>query len=302
MGKTIPIIKNKFTLKLGLSIKKRVTGPRYSRAFKSLLKRLMSRNELELALDSFSLSMINPQLQLRQHLMSLWRHDSNFTQLLTDVNITLLKNPLYARICNEIQYFRGLTLPKAPLNYSHWVIPERLIASAYPGHTDQTISNVRLNTLIKAGVTVFVSLVTAAERMKYGQYEKHLTGMELDFQFKRYHRIYVERYDKEITFSQIEIEDQKVIDDSSMLTLAKELIALICKGETVLIHCLAGKGRTGTLVAIIIGLLYNVEAPISLLLTNNTFMHREEKGTRNHRMPQTEVQYDQVARILSHNR
>ena len=94
------------------------------------------------------------------------------------------------------------------------------------------------------------------------------------------------------------IEDRKIEEDPKTLEIAAMISFLISEGEVVAIHCLGGKGRTGVIVALLLWMLYDMNAEDVLYFTENNFQQRQDKGRRCPHSPQTKVQRNQVKRII----
>ena len=66
---------------------------------------------------------------------------------------------------------------------------------------------------------------------------------------------------QDLTFDHCPIIDCGVTDDSKVLSLAQKLVQDISEGEVIYLHCWGGHGRTGTVVCIMLYLLYGVSVP-----------------------------------------
>ena len=62
-------------------------------------------------------------------------------------------------------------------------------------------------------------------------------------------------------------------------------------------HCMAGHGRTGTIVALLLVQLYGVSAERALELT--TLFHQQRVVTKSRTSPKTGVQFFQVRRLTA---
>lgn len=60
------------------------------------------------------------------------------------------------------------------------------------------------------------------------------------------------------SFVHFPIKDCSVTDDTRVLQLALKLVDDIYKGDIIYMHCWGGHGRTGTLVSIMLHLMYGV--------------------------------------------
>lgn len=62
----------------------------------------------------------------------------------------------------------------------------------------------------------------------------------------------------QLSFVHFPIEDCCITDDEKVLNLAQQLAKDILNGEVLYLHCWGGHGRTGTVVCLILHLLFNV--------------------------------------------
>lgn len=61
-----------------------------------------------------------------------------------------------------------------------------------------------------------------------------------------------------LSFVHFPIRDCSVTDDDRVMELAKSLVKAISQNEVIYLHCWGGHGRTGTLVCIMLHLMYAV--------------------------------------------
>lgn len=99
-----------------------------------------------------------------------------------------------------------------------------------------------------------------------------------------------------LKFTHFPIRDCSVTDDDRVLDLAKDLVRDISEGEVLYLHCWGGHGRTGTLVCIMLYLMYGLGAPEAMRRCQKVHDLRHcpvEVGS-----PQTQSQRDQVTRVI----
>jgi len=49
---------------------------------------------------------------------------------------------------------------QTPITNSYWVVPGKLLAGEYPRSTERAASFLKLQTLVAAGITLFIDLTT----------------------------------------------------------------------------------------------------------------------------------------------
>lgn len=186
-----------------------------------------------------------------------------------------------------------------PTEESNWVIPGRLMAGAFPGAKDDAEHERLLHNILRAGVTTFVSL----------QREFDPGATESQWRFGPALRPYfaaavevADRMDDEpkrhLSFVHFGIEDCGVADDAAVTDLAFDLAErLRSTAEIVYLHCWGGHGRTGTLVCLLLHLLYGLDDRAAL--TRCQLCHDMRRVPIPVGSPQTPRQRDQVSRVIT---
>ena len=169
-----------------------------------------------------------------------------------------------------------------PIDSSHWVIFNHLIAGSNP---DSYGSTENLERILSAGVNTFVNLQESYEQQYFVPYKNQVVA------------IAKAKYKRDVKFISLEIEDMNVTTDENILELVFKISSLILSGDCVYVHCWGGFGRTGTVIAILIGYLYGKDAETCLKLTTLFSQKRVYCGER--RSPTTSVQFNQVRRVTS---
>ena len=70
----------------------------------------------------------------------------------------------------------------------------------------------------------------------------------------------------DLSFVHFPIRDCGITDDGRVLELARLLVKAIAEGECIYLHCWGGHGRTGTLVCIMLHLMYGMDETMSYLI------------------------------------
>ncbi|CAF1219675.1 unnamed protein product [Adineta ricciae] len=142
---------------------------------------------------------------------------------------------------------------RGPTEASHWIIPKLLLASRYPG-ADDSDEHQRITRLIyDCGIEVFVNLMTPRELSRYKLYEPQI-------------RQYALHDNRKVEFISFPIPDQFICrDDQKVLDFCMDLSKRLQENQQkILIHCRGGRGRTGTIMSILIGILFHLEAEDAL--------------------------------------
>jgi ADP-ribosyl-[dinitrogen reductase] hydrolase len=116
---------------------------------------------------------------------------------------------------------------RKPVAESYWVIPDRLLAGRYPGGKNARESERRIAAFVEAGFDTFLDLTEAGELPPYDLY---LPGR-------------VEHFRRPIPDHGVPREPEHMADALAVLRNA------LAAGRRVYVHCRAGIGRTGTVVA-----------------------------------------------------
>ncbi len=150
------------------------------------------------------------------------------------------------------------------------MIPGVLLVGAYPSSQDDVETLDLITSILKLGIRKFVCL---QQEYRPGVSEDlWRTGMALRPYYedvehivknKRYIPQLRDNFDAIVDFPNLSFEhcpivDCGVTDDSKVLELSRKLVSEIAQGERIYLHCWGGHGRTGTVVSIMLHLMYGV--------------------------------------------
>lgn len=195
-----------------------------------------------------------------------------------------------------------------PTPESNWVIPGKLLVGAYPASQSDDETFDLITSILKYGVSKFVCL--QEEYREYGVTEAMWrSGNALRPYFEDVKNIVTEKrqYEELNDFSIVDIEklsfihfpirDCGITDDSRVLELAKTLVQALKDGEIIYLHCWGGHGRTGTVVCIMLHLIYGLDATRSMARCQS--VHDLRRWPVAVGSPQTQTQRDQVTRVIN---
>jgi protein-tyrosine phosphatase len=181
---------------------------------------------------------------------------------------------------------------RGPTYTSNWVT-ENLCMGAYPKNRFE------VKQFIDSGINTFVCL-NGSDKAEFYKYEYYLP--------------------KNINFVHKPIEDMSITKDEQLLLLCQNIVHRIkINKEIIFVHCAGGHGRTGTVLACVLYLLYKL--PFEQILNYLQFTHDQREGCYFSRcyytgklsdenpfkdsyvlgqvpVPQVEKQIEQVKRII----
>jgi protein-tyrosine phosphatase len=173
-------------------------------------------------------------------------------------------------------------VPPVPFDRAYWVIPGKLAAGCYPGSIDPARAEQQLRGLVKAGIRHVIDLTEEGE---VNRYRKFLITYNAQLQE------IARRMEVEVTWVRMPILDFYVPTVEQMKAILDEIDRSIAQDRPVFIHCLGGKGRTGTVVGCYLarhGIAVEEEALVKIAELRKNLPESYEVS------PESEIQRDMV--------
>jgi protein tyrosine phosphatase len=130
-------------------------------------------------------------------------------------------------------------MKKVPFDCSYWVIPGKFLAGCYPGSMNQDEQHQRLRGLLDHGIRHVINLMETDEQDWRGEpfasYEDQLASIAASI-------------DHVTTFERTPIKDTLIPSRVEMCRILDRIDQCIQDGKAVFVHCMGGRGRTGTVV------------------------------------------------------
>jgi len=194
-----------------------------------------------------------------------------------------------------------------PTPESNWVIPGRLLVGAYPASDDDDETFELISSILKMGVRKFVCLQSEyqanapvqawrsgeALRPYYDDVQEIVAQKDVIQEFEGFNVV----DSKDLSFDHCPIIDCGVTDDSKVLALAQKLVCDLARGEVIYLHCWGGHGRTGTVVCIMLYLMYGLNS--RQIFEYCQAVHDLRQCPVDVGSPQTQPQRNQVVRVIS---
>lgn len=136
--------------------------------------------------------------------------------------------------------FTDLIIKKKPLDNAFWVLPGKFLAGEYPGSPDITEAQVKIESLLNAGIDSFIDLTEEGEKNNGGILKPYKQILEK----------LSEKRGKDYFYKRIPIIDGGIPDPQTSKNLCDTLNQLFMQGRTPYLHCWGGHGRTGTALGI----------------------------------------------------
>lgn len=190
---------------------------------------------------------------------------------------------------------------------SNWVVPGKLLVGAYPASADDAETLDLITSILQHKVTKFVCL--QQEYREHGVTEAMWrSGQALRPYFEDVRSIVKKKHllpclaghdivsEQKLAFTHFPIRDCSVTDDDRVLELARSLVRSIAEGHVIYLHCWGGHGRTGTLVCIMLHLMYGLNDKDAMHYCQTVHDLRQCPVVVG--SPQTQTQRDQVSRVI----
>lgn len=129
-------------------------------------------------------------------------------------------------------------VPNTPFPCSYWVDPDNFLAGEYPGARSAGVARRKFQSLIDCGIRHIINLMVPDERDFFGNPFRPYEPMAASIPAGR-GAVICRRYP---------IRDMGVPDTIGMQTILDAIDDALNARRPVYVHCLAGVGRTGTVV------------------------------------------------------
>jgi len=128
-----------------------------------------------------------------------------------------------------------------PFDRSYWVVPHLLLAGCYPSSFNQQEKREKLKNLLQIGVRCFVNLTEEEEDVKR-------SSGEVSMFYRPKLLAMVQTQGLEVSYVRFPIFDGDVPNQLTMCSILNFIDQAMENKQAVYVHCLAGRGRTGTVV------------------------------------------------------
>ncbi|MFZ7126900.1 MAG: protein-tyrosine phosphatase family protein [Desulfobacterales bacterium] len=168
--------------------------------------------------------------------------------------------------------------PGMPFSNVYWVVPGQLMAGEYPGARNQQEAFQKIRALLKSGVRSFLNLMEPDEldryRNAFSPYEPvvSMVAREMDI---------------EASCVRFPVRDMDVPSLKTMSAILGHIDWMQASGRPIYVHCLAGLGRTGTVIGCWL-IRHGLATPHTVLDTLQVLRRRTDTAWQ--ASPQTEVQ------------
>ena len=124
---------------------------------------------------------------------------------------------------------------KPPTSSSYCIVPNHLLAGAYPGDPDPVEHRRKVQALVSSGVRLFVNLMEEGETNHAGDPFVPYTDV-------------AQQLCRDVTCVRHPIRDLSVPTPAQMCAVLDAIDHALNSGKAIYVHCWGGVGRTGTVV------------------------------------------------------
>lgn len=225
-----------------------------------------------------------------------WRKKSPW-DILPSGNNMLGKLLMEVRQLLAFQLQKPIWYHKNPTLGSNWIIPERLLITRKPTFDEYS-------SLIKAGINCFIILLTIDEAREEPNYFDRYISPTIEGRGPKFVTpqgkvlsVFKIKKIEGITYMWVPIPNDKILSDELSLRTAQKTLWLMSQGNRIAIHCKGGKGRSGTIVSNMLGLLYDIPEDEAFSIVSGSYLSRFHHSKTNQCLKH-EKQLEQVSRIL----
>jgi hypothetical protein len=173
---------------------------------------------------------------------------------------------------SQLSYSSCYQRPNGPRGFCNWLIPGRVMIGQYPGPEDFVVqwdeSKDHIDKMVKdAKIRVFCCLQDeippqddfATWTFFDGKYQTNSIFRDQGRYLHHYGKIAknaLSSSSEDITFLHTPITDLSTPDSTSLIVLLSQILDELQRHRPIYLHCWRGRGRAGTIGAILVGLLY----------------------------------------------
>ena len=139
------------------------------------------------------------------------------------------------RLCGKGETY----MMAVPFDRSYWVVPAMFLAGPYPGAKRPDEARARLTALLDANIRYVINLMT--------EYEMHFYA-EASESYEQNLRLLAGGKGLRVESLRVPIPDTGIPTVTKMKMILDEIDGAMDGGKPVYVHCLGGRGRTGTVV------------------------------------------------------
>jgi ADP-ribosyl-[dinitrogen reductase] hydrolase len=181
------------------------------------------------------------------------------------------------------EFVRATGREPTPTTRTYWVVPERLLAGAYPGSPKPDENRARIESLWNAGVRTFINLMAENEKHSAGQAFAPYEDIVRDL---------AKTSNEEVNCLRFPIRDLSVPTPDEMATILDAIDRSLARDRLAYVHCFGGIGRTGTVVCS--WLLERGLATVDTVFTDISEIRYADKEAGHRRSPETPSQIEFV--------